>query len=110
MNALAHIVRDIVSGRNPSPDDLRRLSAQECTALQDLGAVLAREPRELAQVLATAGPLDVWLSPQELARKVSAAGPMDVWLSPQDLARKVSEIGPMDVWLSPEKAAKPVGA
>lgn len=106
MNALAHIVRDIVSGHEPSETDLRRLSPQECSALRELCVAMARDPQELAGVLAAVGPQDDWLSPQALARKMAAVGPQDDWLSPQALTRKMAAVGPQDDWLGPQELAR----
>jgi hypothetical protein len=71
MNALARIVRDLVSGREPSQADLDGLNHQELAALRELRASVALSPRETARVLAQAVPQEDWLSAPKAARQVA---------------------------------------
>jgi len=70
VNALARIVRDLVSGREPSQVDLDTLSPQELAELQELKAGIALSPRETARVLAQAAPQENWWSAPKAVRQV----------------------------------------
>ncbi len=68
MNALARIVRDLTSGREPSSADIDGLSPQELAALREIKASVALSPRETARVLAQAGPQQDWLNAPKAAQ------------------------------------------
>lgn len=71
MNALARIVRDLVSRREPSPADLNGLSPQELAALREIKASISLTPGVGAPVLAQAVPQENWWSAPKAARRVA---------------------------------------